>query len=340
MPLPTSPRTSSNCTKQPGEPCRLHNPSPLYGFKSPGETRVLGLNVPYYLADHVKASKQAGERFSVDERTVLMRYPHNGWDLSELLRLGSDGLSYDSSQPSWREVNRDLEAFSSRQELVSFMETLDSALSSRADEKRVVYRGTHLSALREQVEREYGVLIDNSDREMMADALKKFYHKGRVFQFDWYLSTSASPQLGADWAQRRESNPAVKRGPFSGVVFEMSTNSGVDITGLVDGFAHEREVLLPRETFFRVVNVEVAPREYKTEAGIEVQHVLGAELQKKGTYHDLGAVVQLVEVDKHGRELTTHEPHVPFRSVESIVPRVPEPSAELWYKNWLNRFRR
>jgi hypothetical protein len=330
-------RTSfSNCAKPAGQYCRLHNPAPAAGFQQFGMTRELASDVPHRLAEHVQQNRElAEELLTEEERVALSHYPYDpcGGSVSRILRSPNEPVTYDPTRPSWREPRRSVESFASRAELVSYVETLDAALSKRQENARIVYRGMSSASLKAEIEKEHGDTLQLDDVDGWHEALTKFYRKGRIFKYDNYLSTSVSAAYSANWVQNRDKSEV----PHNGVVFEMKTNAGTDITGLgeTNNYAHEREVLLPRETYFKVVSVDVMPQEYKTKTGIETQYEIGANIPKAETHDELAAVVQMVEVDKEGKEISHQESHFPGRSAEAAIPTLPKPTARTFFAEWL-----
>lgn len=356
---------NSKCGKAPGEYCRIHNPEPNQSqvtselssspaahdiltpqpqssfssqlsfassfasssFQRPGEVRKLASDVPYHLKDHIEGNYDDAEHSFAehpDERYALMHYARvgSGAALSEMFWQRQDEYKYDFGSDDWR-AKADVSGFSSREQLISYLHSLDSALSTRSRTKRVVYHGMNLAHTQRQMQDLIGKSPSPEDRAAWQQGLQELYTPGRVIDFKGYLSTSRSAHLSGGWATDKSSSNS----PINGVVFELKTNAGVDITGLSNDkfpYSTEREVLLPRETRFKVVNVEIYPAEYKTEAGIEEPNPWHANYhQTKENYRNLSAIVQLVEVDVEGKPI--HNPkdkHVPSLSVEEAVPHL------------------
>jgi hypothetical protein len=334
----------SQCSKAPGEHCRLHNPAFPGGFQPFNQTRKLAGNVPCRLVEHAKENRErAKHSLNENERIAVSHYPHGstGNFISKLLRNPDMDVTYQPERPSWLVEHRSVEAFNSREELVSYIETMDTALSQRTENNRIVYRGIDFESIREQIATEYGSPIPVDNKQEWDKAVGNFYHKDRLFAFSNYTSTTLAPTYAAGWMPPGEDNTS-----YRGVVFEMSTNAGLDITGLGENnsYAHEREVLLPRDVYFKVVNVQIAPPKYDTRAGIETMHELGAELQEhKPFWGDIAAVVQMVEVDKHGNQLTPEarvQKHIPERDSEQSVPAEAPASPEIFYKEWLKSLKK
>lgn len=103
-----------------------------------------------------------------------------------------------------------------------------------------------------------------------------------------------------------------------GYCFELHTNAGLDITGARSRTSFEREVLLPRDTYFKVVNVHVKPEEYKTVSGYDNRR--NPEELTHENFKSLAVVVQMVEVDKNGNEITHSDNHIPSDKPKSFVP--------------------
>jgi hypothetical protein len=355
----------SKCGKAPGEYCRIHNPEPSQGhiiaesttertssqisthqsqsnfssqlgfaalsssafFQQPGQIRKLAADVPYELKNHIDDNYNEAERIFrkyPDERYALMHYARvgSGAALSEMFWQQQDEYKYDFTAENWR-AKADINGFSSREELVSYLHSLDSALSTRSHVKRIVYHGMSLAHVQRQMQDLTGKSPSPKDRTTWQQGLQELYAPGRIIDFKGYLSTSRSAHLSGGWATDRASSNA----PIHGVVFELKTNAGVDITGLSNDkfpYSTEREILLPRETRFKVVDVDIYPAEYRTEAGIEEPNPWKDNYnQTKENYRNLSAIVQLIEVDRDGKPI--HNPkdrHVPSISVEGAVPQL------------------
>lgn len=153
---------------------------------------------------------------------------------------------------------------------------MDKAFSKIPLKTQVLYRG-----------------IDKEERKLKVDsqsASDAGYEVGEVFGVKGFQSTSADPAVAASYA-----------GEKGGVIFEMVAVSGMNVTSL-SAWQKETEVLLPRETHWKVVGVhEKANFVYKDE-----ETGLPAKTQKT-------TVVQVIEVTADG------EP-VRKRSVPSAFP--------------------
>lgn len=357
MPLPTSPPhvKTGVCSKPKGEYCRLHNPAPV-GFKdlndvfakadagvarkpgqglptrvdnvrfqSSGETRVLEGRIPQRIEDHIELSNQGLVRLNEEQRKALAGYTGFAAGVCNNVLLGKT-YEYYNQAPLWREADGGPCDFVSREDLVDYMETMDGILSVREPERRILYRGIPIySALHDEIGEAVGKKLDYNDEAGLAEGLAEFYKPGKVFKYDTYLSTTHSAHYAAE---RSANDTGTKRSYYDdearikGIVFELKTNAGVDVTGAARHHAYEREVVLPRETYFKVVSVDVAPQEYDTVSGFDHDRGRKKELQSKQTFYGVAAVVQLVEVDSEGRILNTTEPHKPTKPVTDFIPEV------------------
>lgn len=355
MPLPTSPHEVKPgvCSKPKGEFCRLHNPAPA-GFKNlndvfvkadagvarkPGqglptrvdnarfqpyeETRVLDEKIPQEIKDHIELSNEGLAHLSDEERKALRGYTGFSAGVCNNVLQGKTYEYYDKA-PLWREADGGPCDFISREDLVDYMETMDSILAPRQPERRMVYRGIPIySSLHDEIGDSIGKKLSYKDEDGLAEGLAEYYKPGKVFKYDTYMSTTHSANYAAE---RSANDTGTKRTYYDqearikGIVFEMKTNAGLDVTGAARHNAYEREVVLPRETYFKVVSVKVAPQEYDTVSGFDHDRGRKKELQSKETFYGVAAIVQMVEVDSEGRILNTAEPHKPKKPISTFIP--------------------
>lgn len=339
--MSTTVTTGQKCSKPAGQYCRLHNPAPKTQpltsieavfqkfeetkqsklqeptFKNSTAVRTLSPSIPKDLEEHRAVSIKQADALGLDEyqRTALASFGGFAAGIVNSVTYGNEYDYYDEA-PLWRTSDGPTD-FSTREDLVDFMETLDSALEKRNDKSKIVYRGIPIySSIHDAIEKEAGKRISPSDSKTIAEGLKKYYAIGKVFHHKAYVSTSVSAEVAAE---RTENSANTKQSYYDkpervGIMFEMKTNAGVDITGLArPHYAYEREVVLPRDTYFKVVNVKINPEPY----------VVSSDNAKRSgdttTFDKLACVVQLVEVDSKGNPLDNAKTHKPKQSAESLV---------------------
>jgi hypothetical protein len=341
--------TGTKCSKKSGEYCRLHNPAPSQQqftsvndvfkkvattseqrktaipsavqrtpFQNITETRKLAQGIPLNLEEHAAQSDAKLTHLTADERKALRGYAGFAAGVCNNVLLGKDYEYYDEA-PLWKESPAPCD-FVNREELVDYMETMDTVLSPRQDKQQIVYRGTPIyKSLHDEIGTAIGKDLRVSDTEGLVEGLKEFYKPGKTFNYKTYLSTTHS----AHYAAQRVSNIAgtkqnyYEKAEISGIVYEMKTNAGLDITG--PGRSYEREVALPRDTHFKVTNVYVRPETYDTVSGYD-KRGKPDEITEKA-YKNVAVVVQMVEVDTEGKEITHKRPHKPTTRIEDIIAK-------------------
>jgi len=115
---------------------------------------------------------------------------------------------------------------------------LDAALAKHTGEERIVYRGVSDYFFPKEVK-------DTQFTEDYAKTLKKFTdslkEKGTI-EFNSYLSTSLDSNIAANFGT-------------NDVIFEMKTSRAVPVGVASAWQATEREMIIPRNTKFRIVNI-------------------------------------------------------------------------------------
>lgn len=298
--------------------------APSANFQDISETRCLPDGIPVDVEDHIEQNKKYLEgRLTEDERKVLRGYTGFTAGICNTVLLdGSDkNYEYYNAAPPWRETDPGPCDFVSREDLVDYMDTLDSILDKRNEDQRILYRGNPIyKELQAQFSNALGKKISVNDTESMLAGIKAYYTEGKVFEHDTYLSTSHSAHYVASRCDNSVGTEITyyDNTEVRGLVFELKTNAGLDVTSAAGGNYYEREVLLPRDTKFKVVGVHLRPESYDTVSGYDRQKRLNKkdlprkpEEIKKNNYTSLAAVIQMVEVDKDGNEITHTENHVP-----------------------------
>jgi hypothetical protein len=285
-------------------------------FQSISETRRLADGIPESIAEHIEMSRNHIEStFSTEERKALSGYTGFGAGTANAVLLKGkieESDLYDLSPPSWREHSSPPCDFHNREDLHDYLETMDNILANRQEEQRVLYRGIPIyRELQEEFESVLGKKIYITDDDAMVAGAEAYYQPGKILDFKTYVSTTHSAYYAGERTQNDVGTnitywdkPKVK-----GIVFEMKTNAGLDVTGVARNHSYEREVVLPRDTRFRVESVNLRPDSYDTVSGYD--HVSDPEEREEENFTNLAVVVQLVEVDKDGNDLLHTESHKP-----------------------------
>lgn len=283
-------------------------------FQPFSETRVLAEGVPALISEHIKISKDhIDTKLSSDEQKALAGYTGHAAGISNSVLLARRPVAealYNKA-PLWRESDAPCD-FSTREDLEDYLETMDNVLSERQDDQRILYRGIPIySGLHEEIEKALGKTFGVSDTETMMEGLQEYYKPGKVLEFPSYISTTHSAFYGADRTQNTDgTNITYYDHPeVMGIMFEMKTNAGLDVTGIAGHNSYEREVILPRDTRYRVESISLKPEAYDTVSGYD--HLDDTDEQEQGTFTSIAVVVQMVEVDKEGNEILHTNPHKP-----------------------------
>lgn len=278
-------------------------------FQKSGELRRFSPNVPYSLEKHIAQSAENLKNYTPEQRLALRSYTGFAAGVVNNV-LQKNTYEYYDNAPNWKESNSACD-FNSREELKSYMEVLDESLAKRQKESRVLYRGTPIyKSIHEDIEKSLGRKIPMEDTEGLVEGLKKHYEIGKTFEYDTYLSTTSDPEIAAE---RTENSAGTAQGYYDkepekiGIMWELKTNAGLDVTGAAGAsYQYERETVLPRETRFKITNVEIAPQSYKT-------------AQKDR--NNLAIVIQMEEIDENDQPITSTEDHKPKTSVEEVLTK-------------------
>lgn len=278
-------------------------------FQKSGELRRFSSNIPYSLEKHITQSAENLKNYTPEQRLALRSYTGFAAGVVNNI-LQKNTYEYYDDAPNWKESDSACD-FNSREEVKSYIEVLDESLAKRQKESRVLYRGTPIyKSIHEDIEKTLGRKIPMEDTEGLVEGLKKHYQVGRIFEYDTYLSTTSDPEVAAE---RTENSAGTARRYYDeepekiGIMWELKTNSGLDVTGATnDTFAYERETVLPRETRFKITNVEIAPQSYKT---------------TEKDRNNLAIVIQMEEIDENDKPMTSTEDHKPKTSVEEILKK-------------------
>lgn len=289
-------------------------------FQNIDVPRRLADEVPVQLSDHIQQSvSDIDARLSADEKKALVGYTACS-DACNMILLGKsapDDIYYENA-PQWRETSYGPTNFATASDLKDYLSTMDEALSSRQSESRVLYRGMPIySSLQKEIGELIGKEIDVNNTEAILEGLREYYKPGKIFDYSTYVSTTHSAYYAAERTENTSGtnisywdNPTVK-----GIMIEMKTNAGLDVAGIARHNAYEREVVLPRDTRFKVAAIHTAPESYDTVGGYDEPD---EELEEE-TYKQIAIVVQMVEVDKDGNEINHSKPHHPTPVSDSIL---------------------
>lgn len=287
-------------------------------FQPVSETRKLATGIPDSIAEHIEISRNHIEStFSAEEQKALAGYTGFGAGTANAVLLKGkieDMDLYDQSPPSWREHSSPPCDFHNREDLHDYLETMDKVLSERQEEQRVLYRGIPIyTGLQDEFEEASGQKIYISDDDAMLKGIEAYYQPGKIFDFQTYLSTTHSAYYAGERTQNDVGTNITywDKPKIKGIILEMKTNAGLDVTGVARNHSYEREVVLPRDTRFRVESVNLKPESYDTVSGFD--YVDDPEEKVEENFTNLAVVVQLVEVDKDGNDITHTEPHQPSK---------------------------
>lgn len=279
------------------------------------ETRTLAEGIPAKIADHMKLSQDhIDSRLDPDQQKALAGYTGFAAGVVNTVLRANEVMEhtlYDKA-PLWREADTAPCDFLTKEDLVDYIETMDTVLSERQEEQRVLYRGIPIySEIQKEMSELIGKEIDVNDTAAMLEGLQEYYKPGTVHEMPTYTSTTHSAYYAADRTEEISGssityydNPEIK-----GIQLEMKTNAGLDVTGVARHNAYEREVILPRDTRFRVESISLKPESYNTVSGYDNPRY--PDDLEEGDFGNLAVVVQMVEVDKDGKEITDTAPHKP-----------------------------
>lgn len=292
-------------------------------FQDISETRRLAADIPIHIRDHIQQSRAHIDKIlEPEEIKALAGYTGfaAGVCNTVLLNGATEHSYYDAALP-WRETDSGPTDFSTPEDLKDYLETMDSVLSHRAEEPRVVYRGIPIySSLRQEIADVLGKPVSVNDTEALIEGLQKFYAPGKIFDHSTYVSTTHSAHYAAERTENdAETGISYYDNPeIQGILFEMKTNAGLDVTGLARFNAYEREVVLPRDTHFKVVSIHAAPGSYDTVSGYDYDTTRRRDTLIEENYKKIAIVVQMVEVDSEGNEIQGTEPHIPSALNDSL----------------------
>jgi len=255
-------------------------------FQELGEVRGYSQGTGADLQSVIDNSRAWTEaNLTTDELTAMRGYGGFAAGIANMVALGRSYDYYDDAEP-WVESDGPTD-FYSREELLSFYEAVDSALDKAPRQERILYRGTPIyKQVHKELEESLGRKFSPADEDSLREALLKRYAIGELVSHPHYLSTSSDPEVAAERTDNLADTAvsAYDKPPAHlGILWELKSSRGLDISGIAKKhYAREREVVLPRESSFRIVSVNVFPESYET---------------SENSYKTMAAVIQLEEVD-------------------------------------------
>lgn len=284
-------------------------------FQSITETRRLAEDIPMNITEHMKISQEhIDTRLTPEQQKALTGYTGFAAGVANVVLRDREIKSttlYDQA-PLWREAPIAPCDFSTREDFIDYLETMDVILSERQKESRILYRGIPIySEMQKEMSALIGKKIYVDDTKAMLEGLQEYYKPGTVMELATYTSTTHSAYYAADRAGNHVGTAITlyDKPEIKGVVIEMKTNVGLDVTGVARNNAYEREVILPRDTRFRVESISLRPESYDTVSGYD--HPRHPDELEEENFKQLAIVVQMVEVDDKGEEITDTAPHKP-----------------------------
>lgn len=289
-------------------------PAPEVKFLPFSETRTIPEDIPMLVSEHIEMSKNhIDARLSAEEQKALSGYTGFAAGVVNSLLMKRQAVEealYDKA-PLWRESNAPCD-FSTKEDLEDYITTMDHVLSERQEEQRILYRGIPIySGLHDEIEETIGKKFTVEDTETIIEGLREYYKPGKVLNFPSYVSTTHSAYYAADRTKEPSGSKITyyDKPEIRGIMFEMKTNSGLDVTGVSRNHSYEREVILPRDTHYRVEAVSLRPESYDTVSGYD--YLDDPSELEQDNFKNLAIVVQMVEVDKDGKDLLHTQPHKP-----------------------------
>ena len=282
-------------------------------LQSPEELRSWNPNIPVNLEEHIKTSSESMNHLTVEEKQAIELYRGHAYEEINGALTGRSKVRFNRYYPAghWK-TSTTKTYFHDFDDFKEYVSHMDNALSKRQAESRVIYRGVSPTGAfkiasntsgSQVSDPTYGSSKENTDN--IKAAVMSQYAPGTEIQFDGYASTSLDPKVAAVWAGAGHGKPTI--------LYEIQTSLGSDCTGISDfGGADEREVILPRSSRFKVVNVYTDTK-YSYETAQEGK-------KETATYTDGSTViVQLVEVSADGNPINAAEPFKVDEITEEIL---------------------
>lgn len=295
------------------------HPIHKYDFAAKGVKRTANsLNdFDEYSAEAEKHLSSLG--ISKDERKSIALYTSDTYAPVNSYFLNKDEDYFINDQvKSWKESSVDdyKTKFKSEEDLVDYSKKLDSVLSNRAGESRIVYRGLSIFPSSTIIKKNNNGK-EAKKTEERREIMERIYTPGAEIAFDAYSSATEQINLATDWC----GSHATWGDPPSGILFEIKSSAGIPVAS-VSRHAEEREILLPRGMKFRVENSY-----WNTSNEEDCYSFVGNGSNKttKAKNHNT-LIVQLVEVDDAGNEITDH-------TAKYVAPEVKLRSSQIGTEN-------
>lgn len=245
-----------------------------HGFQYPNQTR-LGEDWTTYA---VQSSEEL-KHITAEEKQAIKFFTSNNYRWINGHLYGTQNLP-DEDENSKHFMSQELsrhtiENYPNKNRVNEIVEVLDSALSAQNSEARVLYRGKSLKDTRFA-----GMSV--SDLHTYVD---DNYKLGETISMEGYQSTSPNPAAASSYS-------VVENGlgtKVEGLFFEMKTRKGLNISGL-SLYGREAEVLLPRDTKWKIVAVHKSKR---------VKTATKSNSNKSGLIRkeNLVTLIQMVEIE-------------------------------------------
>jgi hypothetical protein len=279
----------------------------------PEKLRAWNPNIPIDLQEHMQQSIEGLNHLTSEEKQALELYRgHAHEDINGAL-TGRSQIKFNSYYTAghWK-TSTITNAFHDFEDFKNYVNHMDSALSGRQTESRVIYRGVSSVGAYKIASSMDGSQVNDPELDAskanvddIKAALMSHYEPGTEIQFDGYASTSLDPLVAAVWAGSGHGKPAI--------IYELQTSLGSDVTGISDfGGEDEREVILPRSSRFKVVNVYTDSK-YSCETAEE------GNIEEASYTDGNTVIVQLIEVNAEGNPVTTNEPFKPAELTEEAL---------------------
>lgn len=244
-----------------------------FGFKDPEEPRYTQVEFTQ-LKDFSKAEL---EEHSLAEKKALKTFTSNDYKWINTALYGKGTLKSETEQEAQNyKSNYDDKTDSIDYSPIPFekqtpsrlkdvVQALDSALDKAPKQQRILYRGMF----------SYHPAWGSPDE--LSKYIDKNYAIGKEFKFDGYQSTTYNPTMAAASASH------------GGLIFEISTPSGVNVTS-VSEYDTEEECILPRDSRYMIVGIHKDVN-FISQIGKESHHP---------DYREGVTIIQMVEITETG----------------------------------------
>ncbi len=278
----------------------LQNGKNNNGFALAGERRRDNSPVPD--DSYKELSRDYLQEFNLtkDEKKAISLY--TGDFYSPINRYLIEGALKKENAPSWKDANTiGMAKFKDESDIVDCISKIDSVLSHRNSKERIIYRGIRVypnSKILLEANEGENVYAPGERKKIMSQT----YGKGSELVFDSFSSASDRVSVAADWggAHTRGISYETIYESTVGVIFEIRTSAGVPIAHLSQ-HSPEREILLPRGLKFRIANSYWNSTDKKDCYKYKNSRNSNADSKNPNIL-----IVQLVEIDDAGNEITDH----------------------------------